>query len=65
MLNNLGCFFDARYPFVAAKFGAFLTWISATNLQVVSIQITFMAYRKLMEVIAIELAANPMDKLLA
>jgi hypothetical protein len=28
-------------------------------------QITFIAYRKLMEVAAVELAANPMDKLLA
>ena len=31
MLNNLERFFDsASYPSLAAKFGAFLTWISAT-----------------------------------
>lgn len=65
MLNNLDRFFDARYPSSAAKFGAFLTWISSAALQAVRMQITFIAFRKLMEVAAVELAANPTEKLLA
>jgi hypothetical protein len=65
MLNNLDRFFDARYPSIASKYGAFLTWVSTAGLLAVRMQITFIAYRKLMEVAAVELAANPMDKLLA
>jgi hypothetical protein len=65
MLNNLDRFFDARYPSIAAKYGAFLIWVSTTGLLAVRMQITFIAYKKLMEVAAVELAANPMDKLLA
>jgi hypothetical protein len=63
MLNNLDRFFDARYPSLAAKYGAFLTWVSTAGL--FRMQITCIAYRKLMEVAAVEQAANPMDKLLA
>jgi hypothetical protein len=65
MLNNLDRFFDARYPSLAAKYGAFLTWVSTAGLFAVRMQITCIAYRKLMEVAAVEQAANPMDKLLA
>jgi hypothetical protein len=65
MLNNLDRFFDTRYPSVAAKYGAFLTWISAAGLAAVRMQVTFIAYRKLMETAAVELAANPSEKLLA
>ena len=32
MLNNLERFFDARYPSLATKYGAFITWISAAGL---------------------------------
>jgi hypothetical protein len=65
MLNNLDRFFGAQYPSIAAKYGTFLTWVSTTGLLAVRMQITFIAYRKLMEVAAVELAANSMDKLLA
>jgi hypothetical protein len=65
MLNNLDRFFDTIHPSLAAKFGAFFTWISTAGLQAMRLQIIFMAYRKLMEVAAVELAANPMHKLLA
>jgi hypothetical protein len=65
MLNNLDRFFDACYPSLAAKFGAFFTWISTAAIQAVRLQVTFTAYRKLMDMAAIELAANPLEKLLA
>lgn len=65
ILNNLDRFFDARYPSLAAKFGAFITWISAAALMAVKMHITFMAYRRLMDTAALELAANPSDKLLS
>ena len=65
MMNNLDRFFDSRYPSLAAKYGAFLTWISQACLTAVKVQITFIAYRRLMEVVAVELAANPNNKLLA
>jgi hypothetical protein len=65
MLNNLDRFFDSRYPSFTAKFGAFLTWISSAALQAVRMQLIFIAYRKLMEIAAVELAANPIEKLLA
>ena len=29
MLNNLERFFDSRYPSLASKYGAFITWINA------------------------------------
>jgi hypothetical protein len=44
ILNNLPRFFDARYPSLAAKFGAFITWISAAGLLAIKSQITFNAY---------------------
>lgn len=50
---------------VAAKYGTFLTWTNTVGLVAVSMHLTFMAYRKLMETAAIELTANPTDKLLA
>jgi hypothetical protein len=65
MLNNLDRFFDSRDPTLATKFGAFITWISAIGSLAVKTQITFMAFRRLMEVAAIELTAHPNDKLLA
>jgi hypothetical protein len=65
MLNSLDRFFDSRYSSVAAKFGAFLTWTSTAGLVAVRMHITFMAYRKLMETAAVELAASPIEKLLA
>jgi hypothetical protein len=65
MLNNLDRFFDARYPSLASKFGAFITWISSASLLAVRLQITFMVFRRLMEVAALEFAANPNEKLLA
>jgi hypothetical protein len=65
ILNNLDHFFDSRYPSHAAKFGAFITWISATGFTAVKQHVTFMAYRCLMEIAALELAANPHDKLLS
>jgi hypothetical protein len=65
MLNNLDRFFDSCYISVAAKYGTFLTWTNTAGLVVVHMHLTFMAYRKLMESAAVELAANPTDKLLA
>jgi hypothetical protein len=65
MLNNLDRFFDSRYPSLATKFGAFITWISTAGLLTVKTQITFMSFRRLMETAAAELAAHPNDKLLA
>jgi hypothetical protein len=65
ILNNLPRFFDARYPSLAAKFGAFITWISAAGLLAVKSQITFNAYRRLIEIAVVELSAFPNDKLLA
>ena len=65
ILNNLDRFFDSRYPSLAAKFGAFITWISAAGLMAVKLHLTFMAYRHLMDTAAVELAAHPNEKLLA
>ena len=66
MLNNLDRFFDSSiYPSLATKFGVFFTWISAATLTAVRAQITFINFRKLMEVAAIEQAAYPNDTLLA
>jgi hypothetical protein len=65
MMNNLDHFFDSRYPSIATKYGAFITWISAACLTAVRAQITFIAYRRLKEVAVVELAVNPSDKLLA
>jgi hypothetical protein len=42
-----------------------MTWTSTAGLLAVRLHITFMAYRKLMETTAIELATNPTNKLLA
>jgi hypothetical protein len=64
MLSNLDCFFDSRYPSIAVKYGAFITWISAASLTAVLAQLTFMAYRRLMEVVVVEFAAKPTEKLL-
>lgn len=65
MRNNLDRFFDSRYPSIASKYGAFLIWINQACMTAVRAQVVFIAYRKLMEVAALELAANPNDKLLA
>jgi hypothetical protein len=65
MMNNLERFFDSRYPSIVAKYGVFLTWISQACMTAVRAQITFITYRRLMEVAAVELAANSNDKLLA
>jgi hypothetical protein len=65
ILNNLDRIFDSRYPSLAAKYRAFLTWISAACAITVCAQITFIPYRRLMEVAAVELAENPTNKLLA
>ena len=66
MLNNLERFFDkVSHPSLAARFGAFLTWISAATSVAVRMQITFLKYRHLMEIAAVELAADPSQKLLA
>jgi cellobiose-specific phosphotransferase system component IIA len=65
MLNNLDRFFDSRYPSLASKYGAFITWMSAACSIAVCTQVTFIAYRRMMEIAAVELAANLSDKLLA
>jgi hypothetical protein len=65
ILNNLNRFFDSRYPSLVAKYGAFFTWLSSAGQLAVRLYITFMSYRRLMEVAAVELAANPSDKLLS
>jgi hypothetical protein len=45
MLNNLERFFDSRYPSLAAKYGAFITWMSATCSVAICTQVTFIAFR--------------------
>ena len=61
IINNLDRFFDSRYPSLATKFGAFITWISAAGLMAVKQQLTFIALRRLMETAALELAAHPSE----
>ena len=66
MLNNLDCFFDSNtYPSLPTKFGAFLTWINAATYNAVKAQVTFIAFRRLMEIAAVEQAAHPNDTFLA
>ena len=65
MLNNLERFFDARYPSLAAKYGAFLTWMSGACSVAIRAQVTFCSFRQLMHTAALELAVNPTDKLLS
>ena len=66
MLNNLERFFDNdTYPSLASKFGAFLTWVSAAAAIATKLQISFIAYRRMMEIAAVEFAANPRNMLLA
>ena len=65
MLNNLDRFFDSRYPSLATKFGAFITWISMAGLMAVKQQLTFIAFRRLMEAVVLELVAHSTKKLLA
>lgn len=65
MLNNLDRFFDSRYPSLAAKYGAFLTWMSAACSVAIRAQVSFIAFRQMMQTAALELAAHPNDKLLA
>jgi hypothetical protein len=65
ILNNLDRFFDSCYPSLAAKYGAFITWVSAACSLAVKAHITFMFYRRLMESAAVEMAAHPNEKLLS
>jgi hypothetical protein len=65
MLNNLERFFDSRYPSLAAKYGAFITWMSAACSVAIRTQVTFIAFRQMMQTVVLELAANPNDKLLS
>lgn len=65
MLNNLDRFFDARYPSLAAKYGAFITWLSAACSVAIRAQVAFITFRQLMQTAALELAANPTEKLLS
>lgn len=65
MLNNLDRFFDARYPSLAAKYGAFLTWMSAACSVAIKAQVTFCTFRQLMQTAALELAMNPTEKMLS
>lgn len=64
MLNNVDRFFKSKYPSNTAKIGIFLTWINVVAIQAVRMQFTFMAYCRLMVIAVVELAANPIDKLL-
>lgn len=65
MLNNLERFFDSRYPSLAAKYGAFLTWMSAACSVAIRLQVSFIAFRQMMQTAALELAVIPNDKLLS
>jgi hypothetical protein len=64
ILNNLDRFFDSRYPSLAAKYGAFITWICAACSLAVKSHLTFITFRHLLETVALELAAHPNNKLL-
>lgn len=65
MLNHLDRFFDDAYPNLAAKFGAFIAWMSTAARVAVRYQITFMTLRRMMEDAALEATVNPTGKLLA
>ena len=65
MLNNLERFFDSRYPSLASKYGAFITWISAACAVAVRAHVLFISIRQMMMTAALELAQNPTNKLLA
>lgn len=65
MVNNLHIFFDDEYPSLAAKFGAFIIWVSDAARVAVRHQITFHFIREMMTEAALEFAADPNAKLLA
>lgn len=65
MVNHLDTFFDEAYPNLAAKFGAFIAWLSTAARVAVRYQITFNAIRRMMEDAALEATVNPSGKLLA
>lgn len=67
MLNHLNDFFptDQGYPTLAAKFGAFIVWISDAARVAVKHQISFAYSRKMMIEASVQFAADPTAKLLA
>jgi hypothetical protein len=65
ILNNLERFFDSTYPTLAAKYGAFITWLNGTAKSAVCLQITFIAIRRMMEDASVEYSATPDGRLLA
>jgi hypothetical protein len=66
LVNNLERFFDSAYGnSLAAKFGAFITWLNGAARLVVRAQITFMVTRRMMQEAALEATVNPTGKLLA
>jgi hypothetical protein len=65
ILNNLERFFDSTYPTLAAKYGAFITWLNGAAKSVVCHQITFIAIRRMMEDASVEYSAILDGRLLA
>lgn len=65
MVNNLHIFFDEEYPTLAAKFGAFIIWLSDAARIAVRHQITFHFLREMMVEASLEFAADPTAKLLS
>lgn len=64
MINNLDKFFDQNYPSLAAKFGAFLVWLSGAAKPAVKAQVSFKAMRRMMEIAALEFSVDPTQQLL-
>lgn len=66
MVNNLHLFFSNEdYPTLAAKFGAFIIWLSDAARVAVRHQITFHYLREMMVEASLEFAADPTAKLLS
>ena len=66
LVSNLERFFDDAYGnSLAAKFGAFITWLNGATRSAVCAHITFKATRRMIVEAAIEATINPTGKLLA
>lgn len=65
MANNLHIFFDHEYPTLAAKFAAFIIWLSDAARVAVRHQIIFHYIRDMMVEASLQFATDPTVKLLA
>jgi hypothetical protein len=65
MINNLFVFFpDSMFLSLPSEFGAFLTWMKGAARVAIYTEITFLAIRRLMEIVALEFAVDSNQKLL-